>query len=109
MFIEAINAGLAAGETGISRDEAARLIAGGLLCFLADLRDKREAERCAAHLYCLAKLSCALCGAEKDRCLAMLMVCASLDRGPAPDVKKAVGEYLGLSGDALDAAHNTVI
>ncbi|MBR0139532.1 MAG: hypothetical protein IJM17_04515 [Firmicutes bacterium] len=109
MFIEAINAGLSAGETGVSRDEAKRLIAGGLLCFLADLQGGRDPGRCASHLYCLAKLCCALCGPEKDRCMAMLMVCASLDGGPAPDIKKAVGEYLGLSGDALDAALKTVL
>ncbi len=108
MFIEAINAGLAAGESGISKSAARIVISGGLVRFLADIRRGAEPELCARHLYCLAKASGTLCGAEKEKLLSLLMLCSALDgEKSSPDIMKEIASYLGLSRETLDSIIKT--
>ncbi len=102
MFVEAINTGLMAEERSLSKDSARDIISGGLLQFLADYYNAGDMEKCAAHLYCMAKACGALCGKEKDDCLAILLLCTRLDNDSRNvDLFQAVSVFLGIDRDTL--------
>ena len=104
MFIEAIRAGLAAGERSLSRDAARDIISGGLLRFLAGYYGAGDLEECAECLYYTAKASCALSGDEREDCVSCLMLCAGLDTArDEGSVRRAVCKYLGVEDALLDA------
>ena len=103
MFVEAVNAGLAAGERSLSKDYARDIISGGLIQFLTDYYNARDMEKCAAHLYCMAKACGALCGKEKDDCLSVLLLCTCLDMtGQSVDLFQAVSDFLCIDRVVLD-------
>ncbi len=103
MFVEAINAGLSAGERTLSKNAARDVISGGLLRFLIDYYGGGDLKSCAETLYYTAKASGALCGEEKEACLSCLMLCSRLDQDrDTRAVKGKICAFLGIGEDLLD-------
>ena len=103
MFAEAIHAGLAAGERTLSKNEARDVISGGLLRFLIEYFGSGDLEKCAEHLYYVAKASDALSGTERDTCLSSLMFCTRLDGQTDPEVvKRQICAFLDIDEGLLE-------